>query len=164
MTARLHKYIEYISHIASHPVVVQPTFILLLVLCPSISKKSYCVVVQPTLKNQHATDSNYALQTAIATSLNLRCFGVLSGRQDSKVALAAPDLEADYAWEVSALPWDAVPKRSRGDASAPKELVAGLLSAIEELVAKANLTRTGTSASTAFLYIYMAMAGTKSEA
>jgi len=73
------------------------------------------------------------------------------------VAIAAPDLEADYEWDIESLPWDAVPPRADA-ATAPKELDPVLFAAIEELVAKAKLTQTGTSASIAFLYIYMELA------
>lgn len=95
------------------------------------------------------------LQTAIATSLNLRCYGVLSGREDSKVAIAAPDLEADHAWDLSELPWDLVPKRE--GSAAPSALDPALLAALEAFVAKDKPTKTGFSASVAFLYVYMAM-------
>lgn len=103
------------------------------------------------------------MQTAIATSLNLRCYGVLSPRQDGAVAIAAPDLEADHAWEISELPWSLVPKRSSGS-SPSKELDAALLAEIEKIVEAAKPTKTGTSASVAFLYVLMEMAGTKENA
>lgn len=87
---------------------------------------------------------------------------MLSGRDDGKVAIAAPDLEADYEWDITALPWATVPARE--GATAPTELDPALLAAIEELVARAGLTRTGTSASIAFLYLYMTMAVIEGEA
>lgn len=102
------------------------------------------------------------MQTAIATSLNLRCFGVLSARRDGQVAIAAPDLEADHAWNISELPWDLVPARNGTAPSA--ELDAALLSALEKIVADAKPTKTGTSASVAFLYVYMEMTGSRANA
>lgn len=102
------------------------------------------------------------VQTAIATSLNLRCFGVLSPRTDAYVAIAAPDLEADFRWRISELPWSTVPPRT--DALAPKALDPVLLAAIEEVVHRTGFTKTGTSASIAFLYLYMALAGGESNA
>lgn len=80
---------------------------------------------------------------------------MLSGRRDSKVAIAAPDLEADHAWEISALPWDLVPARE--GSTAPTALDPTLLASIEALVAMDKPTKTGFSASVAFLYVYMAM-------
>lgn len=104
------------------------------------------------------------MQTAIATSLNLRCFGVLSPRQDGKIAITAPDLEAEHAWDISSLPWDQVPPKEEGQEGPPQALDPVLLAAIEKLVSADRPTKTGFSASVAFLYVYMAMAGTASEA
>ncbi|BEI87502.1 uncharacterized protein CcaverHIS019_0102200 [Cutaneotrichosporon cavernicola] len=100
--------------------------------------------------------------TAIATSLNLRCYGVLAGRFDGKVAIAAPDLEADHAWDIATLPWSLVPAREGN--VAPAALDQTLLEAIEAVVSQDKPTKTGFSASVAFLYIYMAMTVTEDNA
>lgn len=102
------------------------------------------------------------MQTAIATSLNLRCYGVLSPRTDAKVAIRAPDLEADHAWGIASLPWDQVPSK-QGDAPA-EALDPVLLAAIERLVSLDRPSKTGFSASVAFLYVYMTMAGCRDDA
>ncbi len=87
---------------------------------------------------------------------------MLSGRSDSKVAIAAPDLEADHAWGIAELPWAKVPARE--GTTAPEALDQGLLEAIEALVNKDKPTKTGFSASVAFLYVYMAMTVTEDNA
>jgi hypothetical protein len=88
---------------------------------------------------------------------------VLSARTDGRVAIAAPDLEADCSWDIASLPWGDVPSRA-DDATAPTELDPVLLASIEALVVAAKLTTTGTSASIAFLYIYMALAARRDSA
>lgn len=71
------------------------------------------------------------------------------------MAIVAPDLEADHAWEISSLPWDLVPAREGSEA--PSALDPTLLAAIETLVNNDKPSKTGFSASVAFLYVYMAM-------
>lgn len=102
-------------------------------------------------------------QTAIATSLNLRCYGVLSPRNDGKVAIQAPDLEAECEWDISQLPWDAVPAGA-GGSKAPTDLDETLLKRIEDIVAEGHPSSTGFRGSVAWLYMYMIMAGSRENA
>lgn len=101
-------------------------------------------------------------QTAIATSVNLRCFGVLSPRKDGKIGLEVPDIDYEAEWEISKLPWEVVPSFNRF--SIPKDLDQTLLSALENLVKIDGVKPTGASAAVAFLYLYMAISPSSSEA
>ena len=99
-------------------------------------------------------------QTAIATSLNLRCFAVLSPRSDDKVGLEVPNLGLEAEWTIPALPWSLLPVGSDGaKREADKELDQPLLQAIESLVETAEITNVARGAEMAFLYLYMVTAG-----
>lgn len=100
------------------------------------------------------------MQSAIATSVSLRCYGVLSPRSDDKVALEAPNFDFDGEWDIRSLPWELLPRNC--DQSPPTELDGPLLQAIE--TAAGGSTRACSAAATAFLYLYMIMAGDEREA
>jgi hypothetical protein len=98
----------------------------------------------------------------VATSVNLRCYAILSPRSDDKVALEVPNLSFEGEWEISTLPWNLLPFGSdRAKREAGKELETPLLSAIEEVVTRSETGRTGINAGVAFLYLYMVMAGSE---
>ncbi|KAK8845447.1 cystathionine beta-lyase [Kwoniella newhampshirensis] len=104
--------------------------------------------------------------TAVATSVNLRCFAVLSPRSDERVGLEVPDLEVELEWEISKLPWNLLPVHSHGQKRlADKELDPPLLQAIEGLVnTHVEVGKTGIGSCVAFLYVYMVMAGSEENA
>ncbi|KAK4688013.1 cysteine-S-conjugate beta-lyase, partial [Tremellales sp. Uapishka_1] len=101
--------------------------------------------------------------TAIATSVNLRCFAVLSPRADGTLALEIPDVRWNDEWTIKSLPWDKLPS-STGPSErkhADKELDAGLLAAIEKLVKIEGATTHGSGAAAAWLYLYMIISGSE---
>ena len=99
-------------------------------------------------------------QTAIATSVNLRCLAVLSPRSDDKVALEIPNLDLEAEWDISSLPWNLLPLHAEEDRhQADKELDPPLLAAIEDVVKSEGSTANGIGSQVAFLYLYMLMAG-----
>ncbi|WWC85766.1 cystathionine beta-lyase [Kwoniella dendrophila CBS 6074] len=104
--------------------------------------------------------------TAIASSVNLRCFAVLSPRSDGKVALEVPNVNVEAEWEISSLPWGLLPVHSNTHRHvADKDLDPALLQAIEKLVHEhSELGKTGLNSCIAYLYLYMVMAGAESEA
>jgi hypothetical protein len=102
-------------------------------------------------------------QTAIATSLDLRCYAVLTPRHDPKVELEVPDISFEQEWDINELPWSFVAGRLGGTATgvvADKELDEALIKAIEGLVVREGVAQNGAGAAVAFLYLYMVMAGT----
>ncbi|RXK39089.1 cystathionine beta-lyase [Tremella mesenterica] len=98
--------------------------------------------------------------TAIASSVDLRCYAVLTPRSDHKIALEASDSSIELEWDISALPWNLLPLGGdRGKREADKELDSALLHSIEALVEDSNVNKTGKGASVTLLYTYMLMAG-----
>lgn len=110
------------------------------------------------------------LQTAIATSVNLRCYAALTPRSDDTVSLEVPDLGLEMEWDISSLPWNLLPvplsaSSSAEPRTADKELDPPLLEAIEELVRAGNVSvRSALGAGVAWLYLYMIIAGSEREA
>ncbi|WVQ80370.1 cystathionine beta-lyase [Cryptococcus sp. DSM 104549] len=104
--------------------------------------------------------------TAIASSVNLRCFGVLSPRSDGKVGLEVPDVGVELEWEISKLPWGLLPVHSKSERHvADKELDPALLEAVEGAVnTHVEVGKTGIGACVAFLYLYMVSAGAEANA
>ncbi|KGB77266.1 cystathionine beta-lyase [Cryptococcus deuterogattii R265] len=104
--------------------------------------------------------------TAIASSVDLRCFSVLSPRRDRKVGLEVPNIGVELEWEISKLPWNLLPVHSNGERHvADKELDTALLEAVEGAVnAHVEVGKTGVGACVAFLYLYMMIAGEESNA
>lgn len=104
--------------------------------------------------------------TAIASSVDLRCFSVLSPRCDRKVGLEVPNIGVELEWEISKLPWNLLPVHSNGERHvADKELDTALLEAVEGAVnAHVEVGKTSVGACAAFLYLYMMIAGEESNA
>ncbi|WWC58066.1 cystathionine beta-lyase [Kwoniella dejecticola CBS 10117] len=104
--------------------------------------------------------------TAVASSVNLRCFAVLSPRSDGKVALEVPNVGVEAEWEISRLPWGLLPVHPNTQRHiADKDLDPALHEAIEKLVHEhLELGKTGINSCIAYLYLYMVMAGAESEA
>ena len=106
------------------------------------------------------------MQTAVATSVDLRCYSVLSPRNDNKIALEAPELDdLEIEWDISKLPWNLLPLHADGSRrSADKELDPPLLQAIEVHTRGAEGDNRGLGAQVAFLYLYMVIAGSERNA
>lgn len=109
------------------------------------------------------------LQTAIAAALNLRCYAVLSPRSTPTVALEVPNLSVDLEWPIPSLPWNLLPLHSTATHSqqADTELDPPLLGAIEALVKDKEgeeVSPAAIGSGVAFLYLYMIMAGSASNA
>lgn len=101
-------------------------------------------------------------QTAIAASVDLRCYALVSLRTDGMISLNIPDVENfSHTWNVQTdLPWDSVMPVRRGDAHGPS-LDQRLMDAIisKSLPASVLDERSRARAATiAFLYIYMTLA------
>ncbi|KAG8885652.1 cystathionine beta-lyase [Tulasnella sp. 331] len=97
--------------------------------------------------------------TAIAASVDLRCYAASSGREDGKVQLNLPDLGFSHTWDIETeLPWEALQKD--GHLHTAKVLDKSLVDAI---TTKAIPPATGVDerykvATVAFLYVYMNLA------
>ncbi|ORY34329.1 cystathionine beta-lyase [Naematelia encephala] len=101
--------------------------------------------------------------TAIATSVNLRCYAVLSPRSDDKIGLEVPDLGLEMEWDIASLPWNLLPVGSDGaKREADKEIDLPLLNAVESLIQQGH--KAGLGAALSFLYLYMVMAGGQANA
>lgn len=103
--------------------------------------------------------------TALAASVNLRCYAFVEPRADGKVQLELPELNVDHEWIIADLPWDAVPSKVGGLNStdaAPTELDARLLRRIVQTVeVKAAAAERDHASCVAFLYLFMTL-GAKS--
>ncbi|GJE85526.1 cystathionine beta-lyase [Phanerochaete sordida] len=97
--------------------------------------------------------------TAVAASVDLRCYGLTSPRHDNKVSVHFTNIE-DYRheWDLDALPWDAVSPVPPGD-DHPENLDQRLLQAIHEraLPPAHKMPPKAHAAAVAFLYLYMTM-------
>ncbi|AAW46333.1 hypothetical protein CNBK1800 [Cryptococcus deneoformans B-3501A] len=104
--------------------------------------------------------------TAIASSVDLRCFSVLSPRRDGKVGLEVPNIGVELEWEISKLPWNLLPVHANGGRHvADKELDTALLQAVEGAVnTHVEVGKTGIGACVAFLYLYMMISGEETNA
>ncbi|GAA5823114.1 hypothetical protein JCM10212_002676 [Sporobolomyces blumeae] len=97
--------------------------------------------------------------TAIASSIDLRCFCYASSRSDSSISLELADLGYSQTWEIDSLPWSKVlasqaGKAPRGDQAPDQELLTLLANSfVKQDVLKA------VQAAQAFLYLYMHVCG-----
>ena len=104
-------------------------------------------------------------QTAIATSVDLRCFAVLSPRADGKIALETPSLDVDAEWDIAGLPWNLLPVHTDGSRRvADTELDTALLQALEAAAYEHEADKRTLGAKIAFLYLYMVITGSPSHA
>ncbi|CAK5274208.1 unnamed protein product [Mycena citricolor] len=92
--------------------------------------------------------------TAIAASVDLRCFGLATPRNDGKVSVHFTDIDNFYhEWDVNSLPWDAVkPVQEHGDALDQALLDAISAGPLQDIELSTKHSR---SASQAFLYLYL---------
>ncbi|KAI5885942.1 cystathionine beta-l [Schizophyllum commune H4-8] len=100
--------------------------------------------------------------TAIAASVDLRCYGLCSPRHDGKVSVHLHDIDNFAgAWDIKSLPWDVVTPVGLGE-QPPETLNFKLIEALYNGPLKslaADRYRHAKAASVAFLYIYMTLAG-----
>ncbi|KZW02791.1 cystathionine beta-l [Exidia glandulosa HHB12029] len=99
--------------------------------------------------------------TAVAASVDLRCYGLTSPRHDGKLSLNLPDVGPFYhEWELETLPWDAVTRVRVGEVH-PPALDVRLVDAIIARALPPNLAqpenRRVREAVIAFLYLYMSL-------
>ncbi|KZT29708.1 cystathionine beta-lyase [Neolentinus lepideus HHB14362 ss-1] len=98
--------------------------------------------------------------TAVAASVDLRCYGLTTPRHDGKLSVKFCDIDDFYAeWDVDLLPWDAVTPVSIGEEH-PEVLDQGLIDAISNRAMPADMEKypKAKGAALAFLYLYMMMA------
>ena len=109
---------------------------------------SVCVEIFLTLSSK----------TAIAASVDLRCYGLATQRSDNKISLNLPDLDQwSHTWDIDALPWDAVTPIQVGE-DHPPLLDPRLVDAItsKALPESVEYNRAKSSA-ISFLYLYMSL-------
>ncbi|RDB26082.1 Cystathionine beta-lyase [Hypsizygus marmoreus] len=98
--------------------------------------------------------------TAVAASVDLRCYGLTTPREDGKVSVHFDDIDNFYhEWDIDELPWDAVTPVPAGDEH-PEDLDQKLISAITEgpLNGLIDSKKNAYAASLAFLYMYLVLA------
>ena len=105
------------------------------------------------------TNRNHT-KTALAASVDLRCYGLTTPRNDNKVSIHLADIgDFRYEWDIDSLPWDAVTPIPPGDAH-PDQLEQRLIDAINEkaLPRVQAMPPQSHPAALAFLYLYMTIA------
>ncbi|TFY60028.1 hypothetical protein EVG20_g7572 [Dentipellis fragilis] len=98
--------------------------------------------------------------TAVAASVDLRCYGLTSPRHDGKVGLNFADVGNFYhEWVLDDLPWDSVTSVDLGNEH-PEQLDQRLVDAITKRALPESIEANpmAKGASIAFLYLYMTMA------
>ncbi|OAX37762.1 cystathionine beta-lyase [Rhizopogon vinicolor AM-OR11-026] len=98
--------------------------------------------------------------TAVAASVDLRCYGITTPRHDGKVSVHFVDIDGfTQEWEIDDLPWNAVTPVHVGDAH-PDVLDSKLVDAITTRALSSEVLEkpSARQASVAFLYMYMIMA------
>ncbi|KAL8293719.1 hypothetical protein RQP46_000420 [Phenoliferia psychrophenolica] len=91
--------------------------------------------------------------TAIAGSVDLRCYCLAEARQDGRVGLSLPDLQFEQTWDIASLPWDLVTpsaKAPRADSTPDASLVAALSGKFVD-----GVPSQAAQAAVAFLYLYL---------
>ncbi|PIL35742.1 mevalonate kinase [Ganoderma sinense ZZ0214-1] len=95
--------------------------------------------------------------TAVAASLDLRCYGLTSPRYDGKLSVHFADI-SDYKheWDIEELPWDAVVPIPKGS-DHPDALDQRVVDAIKGRALPLHMSPKSQAAAVAFLYLYMMM-------
>lgn len=96
-------------------------------------------------------------QTAVAASVDLRCYGLSTPRNDGRLSVHFADIDNFYhEWDVESLPWDAVTPLAAGeehpDVLDQKLIDAVLAGPLKDLGEEAKHAR---AAALAFLYMYL---------
>jgi mevalonate kinase len=97
------------------------------------------------------------LQTALAASVDLRCYGLSTPRHDGKLSVTFADIGGfAHEWEIDELPWHAVAHVGPGEEH-PEVLHQQLLDALDAvaLPLEKNIPAPARAACLAFLYLYM---------
>ncbi|KAJ9094961.1 hypothetical protein QFC21_005753 [Naganishia friedmannii] len=96
--------------------------------------------------------------TAIAASINLRCFAILNKRPDQCIRLDLPDMALyEKEWTLDSLPWDEFTASPLADGRAPAELDQVSLKALEAFLHDDGLPANAHVAALAILYLYMTL-------
>lgn len=98
--------------------------------------------------------------TAVAASVDLRCYGLTSPRHDNKLSVHFSNVDDFYhEWDLDSLPWDAVSPTAKG-ARHPEQLDQRLMNALNEraLPPAHKIGSKAHAAALAFLYLYMTLA------
>ncbi|KAI0346577.1 cystathionine beta-lyase [Trametopsis cervina] len=101
--------------------------------------------------------------TALAASVDLRCYGLATPRSDNKISVAFTNISNFYhEWDIDKLPWDAVTPVTPGEKH-PDALDQRLLDAINEraLPPAHEMVPKSHPAALAFLYLYMVLSHSK---
>lgn len=103
--------------------------------------------------------------TAIAASVNLRCFAILTPRRDERIDIELPDIGLTKDWAIADLPWSefASVDAAGQAAAAPNELDPRSLAALEAFLHNDGLSAPAHSAALAILYLYMAISSSSTE-
>ncbi|KII89746.1 hypothetical protein PLICRDRAFT_39906 [Plicaturopsis crispa FD-325 SS-3] len=96
--------------------------------------------------------------TAIAASVDLRCYGLTTPRHDGKLSVHFSDIGNFYhEWDLDDLPWDVVTPVDPGEEH-PEVLDQGLVDAITTRALPEGIGAHASVAAVAFLYMYMILA------
>ncbi|KAJ7510400.1 cystathionine beta-lyase [Mycena galericulata] len=101
--------------------------------------------------------------TAVAASVDLRCYGLTTPRSDGKLSVHFADIGNFYhEWDIDALPWDAVTSLAAGEAH-PDVLDQVLIDAISSgpLNGLGEESKNARTAALAFLYMYLMLSHPK---
>jgi hypothetical protein len=92
-------------------------------------------------------------QTAIAGSVDLRCYCLAESRRDGKISLVLPDFDFTSTWDIEWLPWDQVTPSAKAPRpeSTPDQSLLDVLAQKFVKGAKPSIVQ----AEQAFLYLYM---------
>ncbi|KAF8907338.1 cystathionine beta-lyase [Gymnopilus junonius] len=97
--------------------------------------------------------------TAIAASVDLRCYGLATPRHDDKISIHLQDIDNfRYEWDVDCLPWDAVTPIAPGDEH-PEQLDERLVEALNKTALNVigSEQKAAHGACLVFLYLYMVL-------
>lgn len=101
------------------------------------------------------TDPPPPSQTAIAGSVDLRCYTLAESRQDGKISLVLPDFDFEATWDIESLPWDQITSSAKAprpestpDQSFVDVLAQKVVRGVDPKVVQSEI---------AFLYLYMSL-------
>lgn len=103
--------------------------------------------------------SDASHKTAIAASVDLRCYGLTTPRNDGKLSVHFHDIQNFYhEWDIASLPWDVVSPVKLGELH-PEVLDQNLVDALAAgpTAGFGDELKHARTASLAFLYLYMVM-------
>lgn len=104
-------------------------------------------------------------QTAIAASVDLRCYGLATPRKDGKLSVHFTDIDNFYhEWDVDSLPWEAVTSIALGE-EPPEVLDEKLIDALNEgpLGHLDDTKSASRGACLTFLYLYMTLSNVQDQ-